>query len=90
MACALHAALAAGSQVDVAVSGFAASALGASRVGDICFALARKQKIESILVSDSAIIDAQRALWQNWGWRLNRACRHNCRAYDRRIQPPTR
>lgn len=64
-ACALHAALAAGSQVDVAVSGVAASALGAGRVGDICFGLAREQQIESILVSDTAIIDAQRALWQN-------------------------
>ena len=64
-ACALHAALAARSQVDVAVSGVAASALGAGRVGDICFGLARKQQIESILVSDTAIIDAQRALWQN-------------------------
>jgi threonine dehydratase len=63
-ACALHAALAAGSQVDVAVSGVAASALGAGRVGDICFGLAREQQIESILVSDKAIIDAQRALWQ--------------------------
>ena len=36
-ACALHAALEAGSQVDVMVSGVAASALGASCVGDICF-----------------------------------------------------
>ncbi len=64
-ACALHAALATGSQVDVAVSGVAASALGAGRVGDICFGLAREQQIESIMVSDTAIIDAQRALWQN-------------------------
>ena len=64
-ACALHAALEAGSQVDVMVSGVAASALGASCVGDICFALAREKKIESILVSDTAIIDAQQALWQN-------------------------
>ncbi len=64
-ACALHAALEAGSQVDVTVSGVAASALGASRVGDICFDLAREKKIESILVSDAAIIDAQHALWQN-------------------------
>ena len=64
-ACALHAALEAGSQVDVMVSGVAASALGASCVGDICFALAREQQIESILVSDTAIIDAQQALWQN-------------------------
>ena len=64
-ACALHATLETGSQVDVTVSGVAASALGASRVGDICFDLAREKKIESILVSDAAIIDAQHALWQN-------------------------
>ena len=64
-ACALHAALEAGSQVDVTVSGVAASALGASRVGDICFDLAREKKIDSILVSDAAIIEAQHALWQN-------------------------
>ena len=64
-ACALHAALAAGSQVDVMVLGVATSALGASRVGDICFGLAREQQIESILVSDTAIIGAQQALSQN-------------------------
>ena len=72
-ACALHAALAAGTPVDVEVSGVAASALGASRLGDICFGLAsdvasdlgKKQKIETVLVSDRAITAAQRSLWQN-------------------------
>ena len=72
-ACALHAALAAGTPVDVDVSGVAASALGASRLGDICFGLAsdvasdlgKKQKIETVLVSDRAITAAQRSLWQN-------------------------
>ena len=68
-ACALHAALAAGTPVDVEVSGVAASALGASRLGDICFGLAsdlgKKQQIETVLVSDRAITAAQRSLWQN-------------------------
>ena len=72
-ACALHAALAAGTPVDVEVSGVAASALGASRLGDICFGLAsdvasdlgKKQQIETVLVSDRAINAAQRSLWQN-------------------------
>ena len=76
-ACALHAALAAGMPVDVEVSGVAASALGASRLGDICFGLAsdlgsdvhsdldNKQQIETVLVSDRAITAAQRSLWQN-------------------------
>jgi threonine dehydratase len=63
-ACALHAALAAGAPVDVEVSGIAANALGAKRIGDICFGLARAQGVQSVLVSDRAIADAQAALWR--------------------------
>ncbi len=61
--CALHAALAAGAPVDVEVSGVAANALGARRVGDICFDLARVQGVQSVLVSDAAIVQAQKLLW---------------------------
>ncbi|MGB3408096.1 MAG: threonine/serine dehydratase [Jannaschia sp.] len=61
--CALNAALTAGAPVDVSVSGVAANALGARRIGDICFDLA--QGMESVLVSDDAIVDAQRILWQD-------------------------
>lgn len=61
--CALHAALAAGGPVDVEVGGIAANALGARRIGDICFGLAR-DGVDSVLVSDDAIADAQSALWQ--------------------------
>src|SRR6056297_2259111 len=61
---ALQAALAAGEPVDVEVSGIAANALGAKRIGDICFGLAREQGVESVLVSDTAIADAQAALWR--------------------------
>lgn len=62
--CALHSALEAGAPVDVAVSGVAANALGARRIGSICFDLAKAAGIESVLVSDGAIIEAQQALWQ--------------------------
>lgn len=62
--CALHAALAAGAPIDVEVSGVAANSLGARRIGQICFDLARSQDVQSVLVSDGAIVAAQRALWQ--------------------------
>ncbi len=60
--CALNAALQANEPVDVSVSGVAANALGAQRIGSICFELA--QGMESVLVSDQAISEAQRVLWQ--------------------------
>ena len=63
-ASALNAALTAGRPVDVEVSGVAANALGARRVGDICSGLAREYLGESVLVSDAAIIRAQVALWR--------------------------
>ena len=58
----LHAALAAGRPVDVEVSGVAANALGAQRVGAIAFERARS--IESVLVSDDAILAARDLLWR--------------------------
>lgn len=60
----LHAALAAGEPVDVEVSGVAASALGAGRVGAHAWA-ARHWIADSVLVSDDAVVDAQRALWEH-------------------------
>jgi len=62
--CALHAALAAGGPVDVEVSGIAANALGAKRIGTICFDLARATGALSVLVTDDAIAQAQRLLWR--------------------------
>ena len=59
---ALHAALAAGAPVDVEVSGVAANALGARRIGEIGFA--RAGGITSVTVPDDAIIAAQAYLWQ--------------------------
>ncbi|WP_422048545.1 threonine/serine dehydratase [Shimia sp.] len=62
--CALNAALGAGSPVDVEVSGVAANALGAKRIGQICYDLALSTGAESILVSDDTITRAQQALWR--------------------------
>ncbi len=63
-ACALHAALDAGAPVDVEVSGVAANALGAKKIGSICFDLAQENGITSVTVSDEAILTAQSALWR--------------------------
>ena len=61
----LHAALKVGQPVDVAVSGIAADSLGAKRIGSIAFDIARQHVASSLLVSDAAIKDAQRWLWQH-------------------------
>lgn len=61
---ALHAAMAAGQPVDVEVSGIAANALGARRIGGICLDLARHHAVGTVLVSDDAIRAAQATLWR--------------------------
>ncbi|GAA0477396.1 threonine dehydratase [Paractinoplanes deccanensis] len=63
---ALHAALEAGEPVDVPVSGVAADSLGARRVGQIGFELARAAGVPSVLVDDQAIIEARRGLWDDY------------------------
>jgi threonine dehydratase len=60
----LHEALRAGRPVDVKISGIAADALGASRIGVPNFEVAQKLVRESVLVSDDALRKAQRALWE--------------------------
>ncbi|MEM7439956.1 MAG: threonine/serine dehydratase [Pseudomonadota bacterium] len=60
----LHTALAEGKPVDVQPSGIAANALGARRIGEICFDLAKTSDLASVLVDDDAIAAAQTALWQ--------------------------
>lgn len=62
--CALHAALEAGAPVDVPVSGIAADSLGARRIGTLAFDVARRYVARTVLVSDTAIREAQRALWR--------------------------
>ena len=61
----LGAAIEAGAPVDVPVSGVAANALGARRIGQICFDLARETDTQVVTVPDSAILEAQRSLWQS-------------------------
>jgi threonine dehydratase len=61
----LHAALAAGERVDVAVGGVAADALGASRVGEIAWSVVRDHEVPSVLVTDEAISDARSWLWRH-------------------------
>ena len=63
--CALHAALAAGGPVDVAVQSIAADSLGARNVGDLVYAATRDTVDRAVLVSDDAIVAAQRLLWRD-------------------------
>ena len=59
----LHRALTKGVETETEVSGIAANALGARKIGRICYDLALAQGTESVLVSDEAIARAQKALW---------------------------
>ena len=59
----LHAALAAGTPVDVDVGGIAADSLGASRIGSVCWEIARATGMSSVLVPDEAIARARGRLW---------------------------
>ncbi|WP_200948047.1 threonine/serine dehydratase [Nocardioides sp. Soil774] len=62
----LHDAIAAGRPVDVEVSGVAADALGARRVGDLAFAAAEAEPPVSVLVAEDAIIEARDRLWSDF------------------------
>jgi threonine dehydratase len=56
--------LTAGEPVDVSVGGVAADSLGAPRVGDICYAVAVRTGMGSVLVPDKAITAARALLWE--------------------------
>jgi threonine dehydratase len=60
----LHDALAAGHPVDATVNSIAASALGATRVGDLPFAILRD--VTSVLIDDAAILAARDRLWEEF------------------------
>lgn len=62
----LNAALAAGRPVDVEVSGIAADSLGATRLGDIAYAVATRTGAGSVLVDDGDIIAARTLLWEHY------------------------
>lgn len=61
----LNAAHAAGRPIDVTPSGIAADSLGARRIGELPWRVSQRFVDESILVSDSAIEEAQRWCWQS-------------------------
>ncbi|MFD3546603.1 serine/threonine dehydratase [Streptomyces sp. NPDC058655] len=62
---ALNAALAAGRPVDVEVDSVAADSLGATRVSADALAAAREGDVTSVLVPDTEITAARRALWED-------------------------
>ena len=59
----LYEARRAGKPVEVRISGIAADALGASRIGVPNFEVAQKWVRDAVLVNDDAVRAAQRALW---------------------------
>jgi threonine dehydratase len=63
---ALHAALEADKPVDVTVSSIAADSLGAKRIGELDFDIARSFVNSVALVKDAAIAEAQRRLWAEY------------------------
>jgi threonine dehydratase len=60
----MAAALANGEPVDTDVRGLTADALGARRVGDLCFAIAQRLVDRIVVVDDDDVRQAQRDLWQ--------------------------
>jgi threonine dehydratase len=56
-------ALEAGRPVDAEAGGIAAESLAPRRVGELAFPIIQRYVSQSILVSDEAILDAQRRLW---------------------------
>ncbi|TDD31595.1 threonine/serine dehydratase [Actinomadura sp. KC06] len=62
----LERALHAGRPVDVDVSGVAADSLGATRLGEIAFSVASRTGVRSLLVTDEAIIEARRFVWDEY------------------------
>ena len=61
----LYEARRAGRPVEVKISGIAADALGASRIGTPNFEVAQRLVRDAVLVSDEAVRAAQRALWDD-------------------------
>ena len=57
-------ALEAGRPVDAEAGGLAADSLAPRRVGEIVFPIVRKYAPRTVLVTDEAIAEAQKALWR--------------------------
>jgi threonine dehydratase len=64
--CCVHRALEAGRPVDSAVDSVAASALGATRVGEVPFAVLSSSGVVSVLVTDAELLAAQHRLWEEF------------------------
>ena len=62
----LATALAAGGPVDVPVSGVAAEARGATRLGAIAWTVAERTGVRSALVDDADVVAARRVLWERY------------------------
>ncbi|WP_367140718.1 MULTISPECIES: serine/threonine dehydratase [Streptomyces] len=62
---ALNAAVEAGHVVDVSVDSVAADSLGARRTSEMALHAARTGDVRSVLVADTAIVGARRALWDH-------------------------
>jgi len=60
----LHRAMQAGRPVDTESGGVAADSLAPRRVGELMFPIAQKNISQVLLVSDDAIVSAQRTLWE--------------------------
>jgi threonine dehydratase len=64
--CCVHRALAAGRPVDAPVDSVAASALGATRVGEVPFGVLSGAGVASVLVTDDELLAAQARLWEEF------------------------
>jgi threonine dehydratase len=62
----LHAAVEAGTPVEVGADSIAASALGASRIGDLALAAYQANPVSLALVSDQEIVGARDRLWEEF------------------------
>ena len=62
----LHQALAAGEPVEVTVDTVAKDSLGAAQLGAVPWQVCRDAELESVLVTDEAIIAAQHYLWDSY------------------------
>ncbi|MEK9968778.1 MAG: threonine/serine dehydratase [Ferrovibrio sp.] len=60
----LHMALKAGKPVEAPAGGIAADSLAPKMIGGLMFPIAQKNVAESVLVTDEAIVSAQKALWE--------------------------
>ena len=61
----LHRSLREGPDIMVDVGGVAANSLGARKIGGLCHAIVAGQGLQTVLVPDEAITDAQRQLWSS-------------------------